>query len=341
VMKLLKRFLRAFRTWFLNDMHATAQDSQLLLGRLASWRVRSMEVISSLQEVEFRVTSQWGEDGIIDWLIERANIPTTSHSFIEFGVETYREANTRFLMQNRNWRGLILDGSSAMVDAAKAGDLYWKYDLTAQPAFITRENINDLIADGGFSRDVGLLSIDIDGNDYWVWEAIETIRPIIVVCEYNAIFGDIHPISTPYDPAFETGTAHFSRLYHGTSIEALRILGTRKGYRFIGTTTAGNDAFFVREDYARNFVDKSLLHITAWPSRARGARDITGQLSYTSGLNRLRLISGMPVINTVTGVTVNIDTLGTMYSDMWLATITGLAVPETSQPRHPGQLSSS
>jgi hypothetical protein len=333
----LRKFLRAFRTWFLHDIQATTQDSQFLLGRMASWRVRSMEVISSLQDVEFRVTSQWGEDGVIDWLIERANIPTTAHSFVEFGVETYREANTRFLMQNRNWRGLIMDGSPAMVDAVKADGLYWKYDLTAQPAFITRENINALIADAGFSGDIGLLSIDIDGNDYWVWEAIETIRPIIVICEYNAIFGDIHPMSTPYDPAFESGRAHFSRLYHGTSVEALRVLATRKGYRFVGTTTAGNDAFFVREDYARNFVDKSLLHITAWPSTARAARDITGQLSYTGGLDRLRLISGMPVINTVTGETVNIDTLGTMYSDMWLATMTGLAVAETSQSHHSSQ----
>jgi hypothetical protein len=283
-----------------------------------------MEVISSLQDVEFKVTSQWGEDGVIDWLIERANIPTTSHSFIEFGVETYREANTRFLMQNRNWRGLIMDGSPAMVDAVKADGLYWKYDLTAQPAFITRENINALIADAGFSGDVGLLSIDIDGNDYWVWEAIETIRPIIVICEYNAIFGDIHPISTPYDPAFESGRAHFSRLYGGASIEALRVLATRKGYRFVGTTTAANDAFFVREDYAKNFVDKSLLHITALPQRARGANDIAGQLSYIGGLDRLNLISAMPVINTMTNERVNINTLGAMYSEIWLATMIGL-----------------
>ena len=73
--------------------------------------------------------------------------------------------------------------------------LFWGYDLTAKSAFITRENVNDLFVDAGFSGEIGLLSIDIDGNDYWVWEAIRAVRPIICVCEYNAVFGDIWPIS--------------------------------------------------------------------------------------------------------------------------------------------------
>ncbi|HEY6375509.1 MAG TPA: hypothetical protein VIX90_08285, partial [Edaphobacter sp.] len=152
---------------------------------MASWNVRSREVISSLQDVEFKISSQWGEDGIIDWLVERANIPPSSRTFIEFGVEDYREANTRFLLQNRNWRGLIMDGDSTMVKTitteplalANYLSLALAHDVTARQAFITRENINDLISSSGFSGEVGLLSIDIDGNDYWVWEAIEIVRP--------------------------------------------------------------------------------------------------------------------------------------------------------------------
>src|SRR5438309_11510706 len=123
-------------------MQSLAMDNQMLMGRMASWQVRSMEVVSSLQDVEFTVSSQWGEDGIIDWLIERAEIPPALHSFVEFGVETYREANTRFLLQNRNWRGLIMDGSPNLTEAVKKDGLYWKHDLVAKPAFITRENID-------------------------------------------------------------------------------------------------------------------------------------------------------------------------------------------------------
>jgi hypothetical protein len=95
-------------------------ESTQLSGRAASWQVRSRRAVANLQEVEFRVTSQWGQDGIIDWLIERAEIPPERQTFIEFGVEDYRQSNTRFLLQNRNWRGLIMDGHPAVVRAVKA-----------------------------------------------------------------------------------------------------------------------------------------------------------------------------------------------------------------------------
>src|SRR5580704_6355335 len=89
----VRNTINPFRSWLLRDTRATATDTQLLIGRMASWHIRPMEVISSLQDIEFKVTSQWGEDGIIDWLIERANIPPASQTFIEFGVGSYREAN--------------------------------------------------------------------------------------------------------------------------------------------------------------------------------------------------------------------------------------------------------
>ncbi len=117
------------------------------------------------------------------------------------------------------------------------------------------------------------MSIDIDGNDYWVLESINSIRPIILICEYNAVFGDVYPISIPYDPRFRRSNAHYSNLYFGASIEALRLLALQKGYRFVGTTSAGNDAFFVREDYAEQFVDCSLESIQAFPSLFRESRD--------------------------------------------------------------------
>jgi len=107
IKKITKEKPNKSKSWLIDGMQSLAMDNQMLMGRMASWQVRSMDVVSSLQDVEFKVSSQWGEDGIIDWLIERAGIPPALHSFVEFGVENYREANTRFLLQNRNWRGLI------------------------------------------------------------------------------------------------------------------------------------------------------------------------------------------------------------------------------------------
>lgn len=319
----LKSILRAIilpiRSWLLRDVQATGWDAQLLSGRMASWRVRAMPVVSSLQDVEFKVTSQWGEDGIIDWLIERANIPSSAHTFIEFGVESYREANTRFLLQNRNWRGFIMDGGSSMERAATEDGLYSKYSLSARQAFITRENINELLASSGLGEEIGLLSVDLDGNDYWIWEAIEAVSPIICICEYNAVFGDLHPISVPYDPRFFLTSAHYSHLYWGASITALRSLASKKGYRFVGTTLAGNDAFFVREDYAKQFVDTSLLKIQAHPQVARYARNKAGKMSCVDVMQRPQIIKDMPVVNTETGKTLALGDFGTLYSQEWQA----------------------
>ncbi len=312
----VKAAARRLRPGLLSEFRSIASDSNLTIGQLAAWRVRSMETIASLQEVEFSVSSQWGQDGIVDWLIERADIPAALHSFIEFGVESYRVSNTRFLLQTRNWRGLIMDSGSEALPSVKADGLYWKHDLTVKQAFITRENINDLMTSAGFSGDIGLLSIDVDGNDYWVWEAITAVNPVICICEYNAVFGDLHPVSIPYDPHFDRAKAHFSHLYFGASIAALRSLAARN-----------------REDYAQRFVDRSLHNIRALPSRFRESRDRAGQLNYIGGLDRVQAIAGMPVVNTENGQQTSLGDLSPVYSDAWLSIMAGRPVqPRNEQP---------
>lgn len=305
-----------FKIWLMGE-------SLQLAGRMASWEVRTRKVIPNLQDVEFRVSSQWGQDGIIDWLIERAEIPPAKQAFIEFGVDNYRQSNTRFLLQNRNWRGFIMDGDTAVVKAVESDNLAWRYDLTARSAFITSANINDLISEAGFRGEIGLMSIDLDGNDYWVWEALHAVDPIICICEYNAVYGDVHPICTPYDKNFNRTIAHPSNLYFGASIAALCFLAAKKGYRFVGTNSAGNDAFFVRKDYANRFVDGSLQLIRSSPSRFRESRDGSGRKTYIGGLERLKQISTLPVVNVETGEISQLGNLETVYSDDWLLAITG------------------
>jgi hypothetical protein len=250
----------------------------------------------SLDNVEFKVYSQWGEDGIIQYLIRRAAIPKELQIFVEFGVEAYLEANTRFLLMNDNWKGLIIDGSNDNIEMVRNSELYWRFDLTAMSAFIDAENINRLIADAGFMGEIGLLSIDIDGNDYWIWERISVVDPIIVIIEYNSIFGPTLALTVPYDPKFNRTTSHHSNLYCGCSLKALELLGRRKGYALVGSNSAGNNAFFVRADRLNG--QPQLTSEEAYvESRFRESRNRDGRLTYLSGAARLREISEMPVLD--------------------------------------------
>lgn len=147
----------------------------LNLGRIQAENNRLKKFVDNLEEVEFQVFSQRGEDGIIQYIISQ--IEVTNKIFVEFGVEDYTESNTRFLLINNNWSGLVIDGSKDNIKFIKKDFIYWKYDLTAYHSFITKENINELISKYTDCSDIGLLSIDIDGNDYWIWEAITVIKP--------------------------------------------------------------------------------------------------------------------------------------------------------------------
>lgn len=289
--------------------------SLFLQGRIAAMQLAARDVIPYLGDVEFRVTSQWGEDGIIEWMCQK--LPNISRSFIEFGVENFGEANTRFLIENRGWRGLIMDGSERYMSELRREALYWRHDLTAVNAFVTVENINKLIKDNGFSGELGILSVDIDGNDYWVLEAIECVNPAIVICEVNGVFGDLQPFTIPYRPDFQRIDAHYSGQYFGCSLAALKMLCSRKGYTFIGTNTNGVNAFFVRNDLAGSIV-KSIGAVRAWPPRHRDSHNISGELDFTRGLARYKLIADMPVVDLRTDKLVAIRDLQPLYSDAFL-----------------------
>jgi hypothetical protein len=221
------------------------------------------------------------------------------------------------LLQNRNWRGLVLDRSDDNIEFIYKDNIMWRHDIAAKVAFITRDNINDLILGSELSGDIGLLSIDIDGNDYWVWEKLECVNPIICICEFNAVLGDTAPVAVPYQPDFYRTLAHHSNLYWGASIVALRSLAVRKGYRFVGTNSSGSNAFFVRQDFAER-LDGAISDISARPSCFREARNHKGELTFISGLRRLDTIAHMPVVNTETGQHISIGSLKRPYSEEWL-----------------------
>ena len=202
---------------------------QEALGRIENRQLMNSRH-DSIREYEFRVYSQWGEDGIIQFLVR--NVGIRRKIFVEFGVENYVESNTRFLLAHNNWSGLVIDSNEDHIRYIKRDPISWKYDLQAACDFVHAENINKILADNGTTGDIGLLSIDVDGNDYWIWEAIDVSTPAIVVIEYNHRFGSERAVTIPYDRSFLRGKAHYSNIYYGASLRALCLLGNQKKVRF-------------------------------------------------------------------------------------------------------------
>jgi hypothetical protein len=289
-------------TRFYNKIIGINDTNKILLGKLLSHANNKLDTIKSLSDVEFKVFSQWGDDGIIQYLVSK--IPIANKTFIEFGVETYHESNTRFLLVNNNWSGLVIDGSASNIRSIKNQSIYWQYDLQAKEAFITKENINNLIVSEGIKGDIGILSVDIDGNDYWVLEAINVVNPVIIIVEYNSAFGLNH-YSIPYKSDFVRVKEHFSNQYWGASISAFHYLLSQKGYTFIGCNSNGNNGYFVQNDKIYNLPTPS-LETGFVNAKFRDSRDVKGNLSYLSGDNRISVIAGMPVIDVLKNKIINL-----------------------------------
>ena len=201
---------------------------------------------NNINDYEFKVFSQFGEDGIIQYLIEKLNIE--KKTFVEFGVENYEESNTRFLLENNNWKGLIIDSSQKNIDYIKNQSYFWRNKIVVENSFIDKDNINETISKNDFIGEIGLLSVDIDGNDYWIWEAINVIDPMIVICEFNARLGYEQALTIPYNKNFDRIEKHYSSIYYKSSLNALYKLGKKKNYELVGTNKNGNNAFFVKKN---------------------------------------------------------------------------------------------
>jgi hypothetical protein len=299
---------------------AQLDDIAFLVGETAARQVQGLEKLRRLCDAEFRVSSQWGEDGIIEWLVHQlGDMPET---FVEFGVENYRESNTRFLLRRRNWRGLVIDGSEDHIDFIRRDRISWRHDLTAVASFVTRENINSIISGAGFSGELGILSIDIDGVDYWVWEAIDCINPQIIIVEYNSAFGDVFPLTVPYASDFVRMHAHHSNLYYGLSIRAAQHLAGKRGYALIGTNRMGSNAFFVRNDRADVILNR-LDVVQDRPSRFRESHGTDGRLNFTPPARRTAALADLPVVDVATMSQMRLGEAGELFSSRWQALLTG------------------
>lgn len=259
---------------------------KMLLGNILVENLLKKDELQNIHEAEFKVFSQWGDDGIIQYLIHKIDTPKT---FVDIGAGTYTQPDTRFLLEHDNWSGLAIDASP--VDPLKNSELYPCYDITAKQAFITAENINELID----FKEIGLLNIDIDGNDYWIWKALK-ISPIIVIVEYNPYFG-LRPITIPYNKEFRRNIAHHSSMYYGASLMSLCDLAEEKGYFFVGCNSSGGNAYFIRKDKIGTL--KSVTPQDGYrETKSREHRDKNGNLTFTKPQQAVEDLRGMPVFNT-------------------------------------------
>lgn len=213
--------------------------------------------LPAVSETGFRVFSQFEEDGMLLFIF--SVIGMTNKVFVEIGSDDGVNSNSANLYFNFGWRGLFLDANPASI---KRGiRFYEKYPHTwfYKPKFacakITRENVNAILAENGVTGEIGFLSIDIDGFDYWVWDALEVIQPQVVCIETHNEFG-MENIVVPYDANYVYPGKH--PLYHGASPIAMTNLAKKKGYRLVGANELGFNFIFVKNGLA----DKEIPEVT-------------------------------------------------------------------------------
>jgi hypothetical protein len=208
-----------------------------------------------LLNFERRTFSQNGEDGIIEEIFKR--IETTDKFFVEFGIQDGTECCTRDLLVNHGWSGVWLEGSPK--DAERARQLFDGFPVKVHQRFLMAENVVGCFEEAEIPGEFDVLSIDVDGNDYWIWKAVGArYSPRVVVVEYNSTFGPRRPWVMPYDPEFRSDETAF----FGASLEAFARLGDDLGYHLVGCDSAGINAFFVR----KNVADSKFIGLD-WPAK--------------------------------------------------------------------------
>ena len=207
-------------------MHARNID----LTRPASW--------------EFSGFSQNGEDGILDVL--RRQLLASNRYFIEVGAADGIENNSGWLVVAERYSGLMIEGNPKLVEAARRSVIGYSIGAECHQMFVTRETVKDIRA-LAFHHDPDVFSLDIDGNDYYIAEAVFAagFRPKIFVVEYNAVYGPERSKTIPYQADFVFSNAHPSKLYYGVSIAGWRRFFERQGYRFVTVDINGVNGFFV------------------------------------------------------------------------------------------------
>ncbi|HPR33486.1 MAG TPA: hypothetical protein PLK12_15410 [Prolixibacteraceae bacterium] len=250
-----------------NRFYPTVSISQRQLFHYYREQARKNE-LPPLSEAGFRVFSQFEEDGKLLYLFSVLGM--TNKTFVEIGSDDGVNSNSANLYFHFGWQGLFIDANPRSIRRGKKFYAQYPHPWFYQPRFVcskvTRENVNQLISEAGYQGGIGLLSIDIDGNDYWIWDAIDVVQPQVVIIETHNEFG-LKNIVVPYDPDYFFPGKH--PLYHGASPVAMTKLAHRKGYRLVGANELGFNFIFVRNGLADDRIpevspESLLTHPSVW-----------------------------------------------------------------------------
>ena len=246
--KKIKNFLGITKLEEINEKNIFLNGKNLITNNLINFP-------DEIEKNEVKIFSQSGEDGIIQFILSK--IKSKNKSFVEFGCENYLESNTRYLLFNNNWKGLIIDADIVNIKEVKESYYFWKYELTAISSFINKENIKEIICKYGFDNNLGILSIDIDGNDYWILKELKHILPDIIICEYNSLLGEKKSLTLKYDEKFVRAHNSFNKINYGASIRAICKLLSDK-YILVHGNKFGNNLFFVNQKFKNLIQEKSI-----------------------------------------------------------------------------------
>lgn len=220
-----------------------------------------------LHQAEVKVFSQFGEDGIIDFILY--NLSIEKPTFVEIGVEDYSESNTRFLFQRTSSKGLIIDSRKDLKKIVFniLGNYSFKGQLSVVSDFIDSDNIINILknTDNYDWFDADIFSIDIDGIDYWILEKVlPKLNSKLIIIEYNPLFGGLKEVSIPYDKKFNRTDYHQTNLCWGASLLAYYNLLEKYNYKFIGSNLNNHNGFWIHSNNLKNFkidpIKKDDLH---------------------------------------------------------------------------------
>jgi len=237
------------RTTTTSSVGAANKVSQLILLNQYRDMVNRDLPRPSLEDVEFRAFSQNGEDGIL--LFVFGLIGMGQRRCVEICAGDGIQCNTANLIVNHGWHGLLFDGDKRLIQNGR--DFYSRLGDTSCYApklvctWVTRDNVNQIVKENGFEGPVDLLSLDLDGVDYWVWESLDVIHPRVVIAEIQCIWGSDRAVTVPYAHDFRSPFIDRLGVYCGASLPAFVKLARRKGYRLVGVQRLGFNAVFVAE----------------------------------------------------------------------------------------------
>jgi len=261
------------------DPNPTHQQLQrIIVNQYKDSLERGITSYEKIGEAGFRCYSQFEEDGIILYVLSMIGMKTKR--VVELSCGDGTECMSTNLILNHGYSGFLFEGnpkraSKALKFFAAQKDCIANIPIIQQ-TWVTRENINNLLLEIGAVGEVDLLSLDIDGNDYWIWEAITEISPRLCVFEtHNLIPGDLS-LSIPYEPNFNAWIKDGDEQYfRSASLLAMKKLSESKGYRMIGAHKHGFNVFFLRNDIAPEiFPEVSIQAIHDNPTTINGQRDM-------------------------------------------------------------------